>query len=69
MKPWRFLSSKVIISLGMKLLTITSLNNAPSLLIPITESLFCQSKSLITLFIRSALAFSYFQIKRSYGGE
>ena len=65
------LSSKVIVSLGMKLLmmfTIVSLNNTTWSLISIRESLFSQSKSFIALFIRSALAFSYFQIKRSYGG-
>ena len=65
------LSSKVIVSLGMKLLmmfTIVSISNTTWSLISIRESLFSQSKSFKALFIRSAMAFSYFQIKRSCGG-
>ena len=65
------LSSKVIVSLGMKLLmmfTIVSISNTTWSLISIRESLFSQSKSFKALFIGSAMAFSYFQIKRSCGG-
>ena len=50
----------------MKLLiifTIVSLHNAIWSFIPIQETLFSQLKAL---FIRSALAFLYFQIKRLY---
>ena len=51
-----------IVSFGMKLpimFTIVLLNNATGWLIPIRESLFSQSKSLI----RSGLAFLYFETK------
>ena len=63
------LSSKIVVSLGMKLyimFTIVPINNSPC---QIKESLLFQSKYLIALFIISPMVFLYFQIKRSYRGN